>query len=183
MHFPISSIQIYSTKKHNSPLPTQLRHPRKPLAAAPAFSSPTETDSLPTQAYSGNLRPRPPNIKIPSILEWGGASECARGLTGAAYGDIENCISHVHYFVVVWWLPRDFFVPSMARTCRFVSLSRTTYRACQNGVKEAGVWHVARMSESSFCAHGFSVLFTCYFSNLYYWECKGDFTLSCLLCQ
>lgn len=65
MHSPISSIHIYSTKKHNCPLPPQLRHPRQPLAAAPAFSSPTETDSVPTQAYSGNLRPRPPRYQDP----------------------------------------------------------------------------------------------------------------------
>lgn len=44
-------------------------HSHRPLLLVP------ETESAPAQAYSGNLRPRPPDIEILSILGWGDASD------------------------------------------------------------------------------------------------------------
>ena len=142
----------------------KIRHPRKPLAPAPTSSPPPETESVPAQAYSGNQGPRP--LYRDPVDPGVGQARIRRARDVEPHWDIEDYTFRFNYFVVVLRLPRGFFVPSMLCTSTSVSRTRAMYRARQYGVRAAGEWHVARISESSFSAGGCSVLVTRYFSIL-----------------
>jgi hypothetical protein len=118
----------------------------------PYFFPPPETESVPAQTYSGNQGPRP--LYRDPVDPGVGQTRIRRARDVEPHWDIEDYTFPLNYFVVVLRLPRGFFVPSMLCTSTSVSRTRAMYRARQYGVRAAGEWHVARISESFFSAGG-----------------------------
>lgn len=177
MHSP--SPFISTVQKSITPFPPQLRHPRKLLAAAPTFSSPTETDSAPALAYSGNLRPSPPISR--SCRSWGGAAHrnvpgtwAHMGISRIAplmcaisslFGGFPAASSYLRWHAHVG--------PSPCPEPR-TGLAKMASRKLMFGMLPGCRNHPSVHMDS----RSFSPVIS-----LYYWECKGEFTLSCLLCQ